>query len=169
MVQKVKLALYKSLEYCLDILPRHSGSFLRRGLLIIFGAQVHRTARIYSGVRVSIPKNLILEERSCLGPNVLVYNLGLIHVKKNATVSQETKLICASHNIRSIRHELTTKCIVVGENVWIAANCIVGPYANFEDYAVLGLGSVFKGNASAKGIYIGNPATHVGDREIIYK
>ena len=166
MARKVTLILYSSIEFCLNVFPRHSGSFLKRLLLVAFGAKVHRTARIYAGAKISIPKNLILEEGSCLGPNVVIYNLGKVHVKKYATISQNTKLICASHNIRSAKHELTTKSIIIGENVWIAAYCIVGPYAVFEKDAVLGLGSVFKGNAGANGIYVGNPAKRIGSRQI---
>lgn len=166
MARKITLVLYRTIEFSLNIFPRRSGSFLRRLLLVAFGAKVHRAARIYAGVKVSVPKNLILEEGSCLGPNVVVYNLGRVHVKKNATISQNTKLICASHNIRSSKHELTTKNITIGENVWIAAYCIVGPYAVFEKDTVLGLGSVFKGHAGANGIYIGNPAKLIGSRQI---
>ena len=166
MVRKVTLILYRSIEFCLNVFPRHTGSSLRRLLLLAFGAKVHISARIYAGVKVSIPKNLILEEGSCLGPNVVVYNLGKVHVKKYATISQNTNIICASHNIRSLKHELTTKSIVIGENVWIAAYCIVGPHAIFEKNTVLGLGSVFKGNAGANGIYVGNPAKLVGTRQI---
>jgi len=167
MVQKIKLIIYSILEVTLDVFPRYTGSFLRKKLLTLFGARIHKSARIYCGVRVSVPKNLVLEEKSCLGPNVIVYNLGRVHVKKKATVSQEAKLICASHNIRSLKHELTTKEITIGENAWIAAHAIIGPYAYVGENAVIGLGSVFKGSAENNGIYVGNPAVLVGIRKLI--
>jgi putative colanic acid biosynthesis acetyltransferase WcaF len=166
MVQRPKLIIYSIFEAFLDVFPRHSGSFLRRKLLNLFGAQIHKSARVYSGVRVSVPNNLILEEESCLGPNVVVYNLGRVHIKKKATISQEAKLICASHNIRSTNHELTTKEIIVNENAWIAAYAIVGPHASIEKNVVIGLGSVFKGTSKECGIYVGNPAVLVSKRRI---
>jgi putative colanic acid biosynthesis acetyltransferase WcaF len=164
MVRGIKLIIYSICEAALDIFPRHSGSFLRKKLLIFYGAKIHESSRVYSGVRVSVPKNLVLEERACLGPNVIVYNLGRVYVKKNATISQEAKLICASHNIRSSKHELVTKEIIIGENAWIGAYAIVGPYAFVEDNVIIGLGSVFKGTAENNGIYVGNPAALVGIR-----
>lgn len=166
MVRGFKSIIYSVFESCLDIFPRHTGSYLRKKLLTLFGAQIHSTARIYRGVRVSVPKNLILEEGSCLGPNAVVYNLGKVHIGRRATISQEAKLICASHNIRTTKHELTTREIIVSENAWVAAYATVGPHALIERNVVIGLASVFKGKSEEGGIYVGNPAVLVGTRLI---
>ena len=135
-------------------------------LLNLFGASVHSSAHIYGSVKIWYPANLIMDEHACLAPHVNCYNMNIIHIGKNAIVSQNTTLCGGTHDITDPRFQLITKPIFIGEGAWVAANAFVGPGVNIAAGSVVGAcGVVFK-DTLEKGIYIGNPAQLIKMREI---
>jgi len=136
----------------------------RRALLRIFGAKIHPTAKIYPGVRVWYPPNLIMEEFSTLGPNVNCYCMDAIHLSSHALVSQGASLCGGTHNIDSPEFELQTKAILLKAHCWIAAEAFVAPGVTVEEGAVLGARSVTARNLEAWGVYVGNPARKIRHR-----
>lgn len=135
-------------------------------LLNLFGARVHKTAHVYSSVKVWYPANLIMDEHACLAPHVNCYNMNIIHIGKNAIVSQNTTLCGGTHDIRDSRFQLITKPILIGDGAWVAANAFVGPGVKIAEKSVIGAcGVVFKDTVK-NGIYTGNPAQFIKMREI---
>ena len=47
-------------------LPRSIGNIWKVFLLRLFGAKIHKTAKIYSTVKIYLPQNLVMNEYSCL-------------------------------------------------------------------------------------------------------
>ncbi len=54
--------------------------------------------------------------------------------------------------------------IVVGNDVWIGANCVILDGAVLEDGCVVGAGSVVRGRLEAYKIYAGAPLKVIGER-----
>lgn len=89
-------------------LPRSMGMPWKRMLLRIFGAKIHPKANIYSSVKVYYPANLTMEENSCLASDVDCYNVDMITIGANTTVSQGAYLCTASHDITNPLNPLIT-------------------------------------------------------------
>jgi putative colanic acid biosynthesis acetyltransferase WcaF len=147
-------------------LPRSVGNAWKIFLLNLFGAKVHKTAVVYSSVRIYQPWNLEMHEYSCLAPEVDCYNVGKVIIGAHTTVSQKSYLCAASHNIQSIRHELISATIVIGKQAWIGADVFIGMGVNIGEGAVVGArAAVFK-NVDSWHIVGGNPSKFIKMREV---
>lgn len=147
-------------------LPRSIGNSWKCLLLKMFGAKIKKGAVVYSSAKIYYPANLIMEEYSCLASNVNCYNVDLITVKANSTVSQGAYLCTASHNIYSAKHELITAPIVIEAYSWIAADAFVGMGVTIGEGAVVGArAAVFK-DVEPWTIVGGNPAKFIKKRVI---
>lgn len=147
-------------------LPRSMGSGWKRLLLRLFGAKVHPTSVVYSSAKVYYPANLEMAEYSCLASNVDCYNVALIRIGANTTVSQGAYLCTASHDISNPLHPLITAPIVIEDQAWIGARAFVGMGVTIGQGAVVGaMASVYK-NVEPWVVVGGNPAKFIKKRII---
>lgn len=147
-------------------LPRSIGSGWKRFLLRLFGAKIHPTAIIYSSAKVYYPANLVMDAYSCLASNVDCYNVDLIIIGANTTVSQGTYLCTASHDITNPLNPLITAPIVIEDQAWIAAGAFVGMGVTIGQGAVVGArAAVFK-DVEPWTVVGGNPAKFIKKRII---
>ncbi len=146
-------------------LPRSIGSPWKRFLLRLFGAKIHKTAVIYSSVKIYAPWNLIMEQYACLAPEVDCYNVDTIFIGAHSTVSQKSYLCTASHNITKPTNPLITLPIIIKDQVWIGAASYIGMGVEIGQGAVVGAtASVYK-NVNDWEIVGGNPAKFIKKRE----
>lgn len=136
----------------------------RRFLLILFGAQLHKTARVYGSVKVWYPPNLSMGAHSVMGPWVECYSMAAITIGEKAIISQRAYLCGGTHDIYSPYFQLVAKEITIGQKAWVAARAFVGPGVEVAEGAVIGGGCVLFQNAEAYGVYIGNPAQKIKTR-----
>lgn len=147
-------------------LPRSVGNGWKILLLKLFGANVSTKAVVYSSAKIYYPANLIMEDHSCLASNVDCYNVNIIKLEANTTVSQGAYLCTASHNIYSRQHELITAPITIKEGAWVAADAFVGMGVTIGEGAVVGArAAVFK-DVEPWTIVGGNPAKPIKKRVI---
>lgn len=138
----------------------------RLAILRLAGAQVHPSAYVYGSVHIWYPANLTMDERSCLGPGVNCYNMGPIHLGKDATVSQGAHLCAGTHDIGDPYFQLIVKPIHIGDRAWVAAGAFVGPGVTVGEGAVLGArGCAFK-DLDPWTVYAGNPAREIKKRSL---
>lgn len=136
---------------------------VRRGLLMIFGAEVDRQAYIYSRCKIFAPWMLTVG-RACIGPKTEIYNKAKVTIGNDTVVSQGAFLCTASHDISSLMLPLTTAEIRLGDNVWVAANAFIGPGVTIGNGAVVGAtSSVFK-SVDPYMVVGGNPARPIHSR-----
>lgn len=146
------------------LLPRSMGMPWKRLLLRIFGAKIHPTAKIYSTARIYYPANLIMEENSCLADNVDCYNVDMIKIGANSTISQGAFLCTASHDISNPLNPLITAPILIKDQVWIGARAFIGMGVIVNQGAVVGAtASVYK-DVAAWTVVGGNPASVIKQR-----
>ena len=147
-------------------LPRSVGNGWKCFLLRLFGAKIAKDAVVYSSAKIYYPANLIMEEYSCLASNVDCYNVDVIKLGTNVTVSQGAFLCTASHDITSREHTLITAPIIVEDQAWVAAEAFVGMGVTIGEGAVVGArAAVFK-NVEPWMIVGGNPAKPIKKRII---
>lgn len=137
-----------------------------RFLLRMFGAKMGFRSMVYGTANVFAPWNLVVEDHSCIGPHVNVYNKDKIIVHDHSIVSQGAYLCTASHDYTDVDHPLITKPIEIGPNVWIAAEAFVGMGVKIGEGSVVGArAAVFK-DIEPRSVVGGNPATVIKKRVI---
>lgn len=136
----------------------------RRFLLRCFGAVVHPTARLRPSLRIECPWNLTIGANTVVGDFAILYALGPITLGDRVTISQYAHLCAGTHDHTQHDFPLVKKPIVIGDDVWLAADTFVGPGVTVGKGAVLGArGCAFK-NIDPEMIYGGNPAKRLASR-----
>ncbi len=145
--------------------PRPWHGFRAR-LLRLFGADIPEPGRVvvFPTASIVFPRKLSLAPRSMIGPNVAVYNLATISLRRGANVSQNCHLCAGTHDYRQWRMPLVVRPIVVGENSWLGADVFVGPGVTIGDLCVVGARSVVMRDLPARTVCAGNPCRVVKDR-----
>lgn len=135
-----------------------------RSLLRLFGAKMGHRSMVYGTANVFAPWNLVVEDHSCIGPHVNVYNKAKIIVHDHCVVSQGVFLCTASHDYASHDHALITKPIEIGSNAWIAADAFVGMGVCIGNGAVVGARAVVFKDVESWTVVGGNPACFIKKR-----
>lgn len=147
-------------------LPRSIGSGWKRFLLRLFGAKIDSTAVVYSSAKVYYPANLIMDRYACLASDVDCYDVDIIRIGANTTVSQGAYLCTASHDITNPLNPLITAPIIIEDQAWIAADAFVGMGVTIGQGAVVGArAAVFK-DVDPWTVVGGNPAKFIKKRII---
>ena len=138
----------------------------RRLVLRAFGAQIGRGARVHGSVSVWLPANLALGEYTLIGPGVRLYNQGRISVGARSVISQRAHICASTHDLRDPLFQLVLRPVTIGAQCWVAAEAFVGPGVTMGDRAVLGARGALFSDAAPDGVYSGNPAVYVKDRQL---
>ena len=83
------------------------------GAKIGIGSVVHASAKIWA------PWNLEIGQRTCIGPNTIIYNPGKIILGNKVTISQYSYLCTATHAYNSKLHTLYWKDIKINDTVLV--------------------------------------------------
>ncbi|MBC58053.1 MAG: putative colanic acid biosynthesis acetyltransferase [Confluentimicrobium sp.] len=137
----------------------------RRFLLSAFGAKLARGTVVRGGARVWYPPNLEMHEGSLLADGVNCYNMGRIVIGERSIVSQNAHLCGGTHDFTRASRPLLTKPIVIGDDVWIAAEAFIGPGVTVPDGCVIGARAVVSSRLEPWTVYAGNPAKPVKRRD----
>ena len=136
----------------------------RRTLLRCFGADLAKSAKIYPGVDIWLPRNLSMDAFATIGPGVNCYCMSKVSLGRHALVSQGATLCCGTHDIDDPHLQLVVAPIHVAAEAWIAAEAFVGPGVTVGEGAVLGARGVQFRNMEPWTVYAGNPAKAIRKR-----
>ena len=138
-----------------------------RGLVLrAFGAQIGRGARVHGSAIVWLPSNLSLGENALIGPGVRLYNQGRISIGARSIISQRAHICASTHDVRDPLFQLVLRPVTIGAQCWVAAEAFVGPGVTMGDRAVLGARGALFSDAAEDGVYSGNPAVYMKDRQL---
>ena len=138
----------------------------RRLVLRAFGAQIGRGTRVHGSANVWLPANLTLGDNVLIGPGVRLYNQGRISIGARTIISQRAHICASTHDLRDPLFQLVLRPVTIGAQCWVAAEAFVGPGVTMDDRAVLGARGALFSNAAADGVYAGNPAVFVKQRQL---
>ena len=138
----------------------------RLNILRAFGARIGKGSKIHASVRIWAPWNLIVGERTAIGPYVECYNPGKIKIGNKVTVSQNSYLCSASHDYTQIENPLITKSIIVGNYVWIAAGAFISVGVTIANGSIVGARSVVVKDVAPWSVVAGNPARFIKKRNL---
>lgn len=127
--------------------------------------------RVYKrSPRSSVEGRLILGDRVLLGAGVnIIAAGGTIRLGEASGIGQHSVAVAANHQVRLGREYLYTAWnetrtgVEIGDNVWVAANCVLLPGTRIGSNSVIGAGSVVSGEVPANEIWAGVPARKVKD------
>lgn len=140
---------------------------LRAYILKLFGADISSPTLIYNSVKVFAPWNLKVGYMACIGPNVNIYNKGMVEIGNYTIISQDTTLCTATHDITSPGNDLVVKPIRILDRAWVASEAFVGPGVTIGEGAVAGArAAVFK-DVNSWMVVGGNPARFIKNRVIV--
>ena len=99
---------------------------------------------------------------------VLVADVFLPATRRHVSywLAQGALLLTGNHNYSKPAFDLITGEITLEDGVWIGAKATVCPGVTCRSHAVLNVGSVASTELEAYGIYRGNPAMKVKQRQI---
>jgi putative colanic acid biosynthesis acetyltransferase WcaF len=141
-------------------------SGLKCAVLRAFGAKIGRGVVIKPRVAITFPWKLKVADHVWLGEECWLLNLAPIVIESHVCVSQRAFLCTGNHNYKSPAFDLITQPIRVEAGAWIGAGAFVGPGVTVGNHAVLAAGSVATKNLEPFGVYQGNPAAFIKQREI---
>ncbi|MEL6104773.1 MAG: putative colanic acid biosynthesis acetyltransferase [Planctomycetota bacterium] len=151
------------------VLFRPSPRLLYRWRVLVlrcFGARADWNARIDPSVRIWAPWNLRIGRDTSIGHHADIYNVALITLGDNATVSQYGYLCSASHDLSDPTMSLISAPIEIGSAAWVCARAFVGPGVTVGEGAIVGACGVAVKDVPAWRIVAGNPAREIRVREL---
>ena len=137
-------------------------------LLRLFGARVHRKSRIHPSARIWVPWNLSVGADTSVGHHVDLYNVAPIYLGNRVTVSQETLLCTASHEITDPTMVLTRQSIRLEDESWACARSYLGPGVLLGRGAVAGACAVVTKSVEPWKVVAGNPAAVLKERKLCH-
>lgn len=146
--------------------PLNPVSGLKVFLLKLFGAKIGKGVVIKPGVNIKYPWNLEIGAYTWVGEKVWMDSLGLTKIGQNCCLSQGAMLLNGNHDFSKQTFDLRVDPIVLEDGVWIGARSLVAPGVTCHSHSVLAVMSVASDDLQAYGIYRGNPAVKVRDRQI---
>src|SRR5438067_532787 len=125
--------------------------------LRVFDAKIDGTPFVHQRARITMPWNLTLHDRACLGDRANAYNLAKIEIGARATVAQEAYLCTGSHDFDQPAMPLTAGKITIGEGAFVGARAFVLPGVTIGARSIIGACSVVTRDVPENVIAAGNP------------
>lgn len=142
-----------------------------RGSRVALGAH----SRIDSFVKIKPAGgtgDLVIGDHSIINAGCVLYTGNGITIGNHVAVAANCTFAPVNHAVRDrsrlIRDQgfMPSKGgIVVEDDVWIGANCVLLDGAVLRHGCVLGAGSIVRGELDAFGIYAGTPLRKIGERQ----
>jgi putative colanic acid biosynthesis acetyltransferase WcaF len=135
-------------------------------LVNLFGGHLHPTAVLRPSAVIWHPWLLWMDAFSCLADDVLLYNLGPVHIGAHTVLSQRVHVCNGSHDISRVELPLTRPTCRIGAGVWVCAEAFLGPGCTIGDNAIVGARAVVTKEVTEGMIVAGNPARPVRQRPV---
>lgn len=106
--------------------------------LRLFGAKIGAGVVIKPSVYIKLPYNLNVDGFSWLGNNVWLDNDEMITLGEDVCISQFVKIITGNHDYLSDNFKYFGSPVVIQNNCWITADCLILGGSTISSNCVLG-------------------------------
>jgi putative colanic acid biosynthesis acetyltransferase WcaF len=135
-------------------------------ILKAFGTKIGVNVMLKPNVNIKYPWLLSVGNHVWIGEGVWIDNLAPVIIGNHVCISQGAMLLTGNHNYKSSTFDLMVGAVNLQEGVWIGAKSVVCPNVTCASHAVLSVGSVATKNLETYGVYQGNPAVWIKEREV---
>jgi len=172
-MKKIKVILVITYEFIMGILfslPRFRlFIFFKCLFLRIMGAKLGKGIVIYPGVWIISGRNLVIGNNVNLSKDVIITTGGGVIIGDRVLIGYRTQILSANHTITPAGKPFpisgdSFKRVVIENDVWIGANCIIMPGVLIGEGAVVAGGSVVTKNVLSNTIVGGVPAVFIKKR-----
>ena len=132
-----------------------------------FGGKLGRKVSLSRTSRIESPWNIKIGDYSSVGNHALVRGSTTLEIGKNVCISEDVRILPASHDVSSATFDYFVKPIVIQDNVWIATGAIILPGVTIGEGAVVGAGAVVTKDVEPWTVVGGNPAKFIKKRELV--
>src|SRR5574344_438632 len=139
---------------------------IKIALLRAFGAKIGKGLVIKNKVCIKFPWKITIGDNVWLGENSWIDNLDYVTIGNNVCISQKALLLTGNHDYTQSSMPYRNAPVVVEDGAWIGADAIVCPGVIVAMNTVLTVGSVVAKNTETNGLYQGNPAVKIRERNI---
>lgn len=165
--KKVKYPLVVSYETVLSLvmaLPRFRiCNFVKSAILRLLGGEIGKRVVFYPGVKIIPAHKVFIGDEVDLAWGVVVTAGGGVRLGNRCLIGYGTKIISSNHSIPTIDRQIfhaghEKKEVVISDDVWVGAGCIILPGVFIGEGAVIAAGSVVTKNVEPFSIVGGVPA-----------
>lgn len=162
---------YEAVMRIVFALPRYPFfNGIKSQMLRARGAKIGRRVNYYPGVWISPATDLEIGDDSNLALDVIVTTSGGVKIGSRTMVGYRTQILSSNHKIPPRSEPILeaghdNKPIVIGDDVWIAGNCIILAGVSIGDGAIIAGGSVVTKSVPPYAIVGGNPAKLIRERD----
>lgn len=135
-------------------------------ILRLFGAKIGKKVHIYPSAKIYLPWNLIIDDESSIGEWALIYNLGLIKIGKQSTISHRAHLCAGTHDYKDYGLPLLRQSIEIESKVWVCSDAFIGPNIKIGTGSIVAAAAVVVNDVSSFQIVAGNPAKFIKKRKL---
>ncbi len=152
-------------------LPRHKlFNFIKSNFLRLLGSRVGHGITYYPGIRINPGNNIILGDGVDLAWGVLITTSGGIEIGDRTLIGYNTHIFSSNHNIPPVPQRIvdaghSNKKVIIQNDVWIGAGCIILPGVTIGEGAVVAAGSVVTKDVKPFTLVGGVPAVLIKERE----
>lgn len=161
---------YESFSFLIFALPRHKlFNFIKSNYLRIQGSKIGKSVTYYPGIRINPCMKLSLGNHVDLAWGVLITTGGGVKIGDRVLIGYRTQILSANHFIPENRGRIfgaghVLKEVVIENDVWIGANCIITAGVKIGEGAVIAAGSVVTKDVPPYTIWGGVPAKQIKER-----
>lgn len=166
------IASYETISSIVFALPRHKLLFnpIKRLFLLLHGAKVGRYVTFYPGIKISPGTNISFGNYVDLAWGVLITTRGTVTIGDRTLVGYGTKILSSNHNIPAAQGRIfdsghEAKPVVIGEDVWIGAHCVILAGVSIGEGAIVAAGSVVTKDIEPYTVVGGVPAKPLKTRD----
>ena len=141
-------------------------SAFRAGLLRAFGARIGRGVVLKPGLRVKYPWLLRIGDRSWVGEDAWIDNLGLVTLGSDVCISQGAYLCTGNHDWSDPAFSLVVRPVTLLDGSWVGARALIAPGVTLGRGAVAAAGAVVSRDIPPFEVHAGNPACFVRSRDL---
>jgi acetyltransferase-like isoleucine patch superfamily enzyme len=135
-------------------------AFYRRVLKFEIG----RGSYVFMGARFASRHGFAMGEDTVLNENCRLDNRGRITIGNHVSISAETTILTADHDVQSPRFTGRERPVTIGDYVFLGTRCMIMPGVTIGRGAVVGAGSVVTRDVPDYAIVAGIPAKVIGQR-----
>jgi len=163
----------ETLMGCVFLLPRYRVcNWIKASLLRFFGGKVGKRTVFYPGVLITTSPRCHLDigDDVDLAYGVIITASGGVTIGDRTLIGYRSQILSANHTVPEGRDRIfdaghDKKPVVIENDVWIGANCLILPGVTIGEGAVVAGGSVVSKSVEPFTIVGGVPAKMVKKRE----